>query len=127
MRAQDQLIYVPVFHFSQIENVMICELPYELTVLNRLGFRNPVYNEVPTKHLIVDFRHCRNIDTSALGAMVAVRKFLRERGMKMILTDLDHPAVKESFRLCQLDTLFTIDTTLVGALERFAPPALVGA
>jgi len=120
-----KIVAIPLFRESKIlGNVKVCELPEELTVLNRLGFRNPVYEQKPPKHLIVDFSACRHVDTSALGALVAVNKYLRDRGCRMVLVGMVHEEVVDNFHLCKLETLFDIAISEAEAYELLAPRRL---
>ena len=65
----------------------------------------------PSQTVILELSQVDFVDSSGLGAIVAVRKGLAPR--KMELSGLT-PNVKKVFRLTRMDSVFTIHTSVVG-------------
>ncbi len=62
--------------------------------------------ETPSDRVLLDLSQVMFLDSSGLGAVVAVRKHLGE-GRPLDLTGLT-PTVQKVFRLTRMDTVFTI-------------------
>lgn len=58
-------------------------------------------------NIVLDLQHVEFIDSSGLGALVAMLKFV-SKDRRMSLAGLQ-PSVQGLFRLTRLDTVFTID------------------
>lgn len=62
--------------------------------------------ETPSGRVLLDLSQVKFLDSSGLGAVVAVRKLLGE-GRPLDLAGLT-PTVQKVFRLTRMDTIFTI-------------------
>ena len=67
-----------------------------------------------TETIVLDLTMVKFIDSSGLGAIVASMKNL-ESGRKMALAGLT-PTVERVFQLTRMDTVFSVFTTVDGAL-----------
>lgn len=65
----------------------------------------------PSPRVILDLSEVQFLDSSGLGAIVAVMKALSPR--KMELAGLT-PNVRKVFHLTRMDSVFTIHTTVIG-------------
>jgi len=71
--------------------------------------------------LVVDLLGVCFAGSAALGHFVAMHKFARQRGGRIIFCNVD-PTVFEVFRVSKLDPLFTFVPDREAALERVANP-----
>lgn len=78
-----------------------------------------VQTEDGPQTVVLDLSHVKFIDSSGLGAIVAAMKSLgAER--KMALAGLT-PTVERVFQLTRMDTVFSVFSTLDGALAELRP------
>jgi len=92
-----------------MENIIIINIPKEFVVDEVATFRikiNKLMEEGP-KEFIFNFSECDFIDSTGLGALVAIYKKCTEEGGKMKLKSLK-PEVEKLFKLTRLDKVFEI-------------------
>ena len=74
-----------------------------------------------SRHIVVDLAEVEFIDSSGLGALVAILKSLGDEGT-LILTSLCQP-VAAMFRLTRMDKVFAIYSTPAAACDALSAPA----
>ena len=81
-------------------------------------FKELVLDEINqgARKLIISFKNVEYLDSSFLGALVAVLKNLLPVGGKLTLTDLNGD-IENLFELTRLDKIFTLKETLEIALQ----------
>ena len=72
--------------------------------------------ELGARKLIISFKNVEYLDSSFLGALVAILKNLLPLGGKLTLTDLNGD-IENLFELTRLNKIFTLKETLEIALQ----------
>jgi anti-sigma B factor antagonist len=82
----------------------------EIDVATSPALREELYATIDrgARTLVVDLSQLGFIDSSGLGVLVATLKHIRERDGELILSGLDHPAMRV-FEITGLTDLFTIE------------------
>ena len=82
----------------------------EIDVATSPALREELYATIDrgARTLVVDLSQLGFIDSSGLGVLVATLKHIRERDGELILSGLDHPAMRV-FEITGLTELFTIE------------------
>ena len=91
-----------------------------LTAVSAKAFKDDVtalINEGATQ-LIVDFDEVSFLDSSGLGALVGVLKKIGHRG-DLVVSGLSTD-VAQMFKICRMDRVFTIHTTVEAAIQKMA-------
>ncbi|TDQ11991.1 STAS domain-containing protein [Pedobacter metabolipauper] len=83
-------------------------------------FKEQVLNEITlgARKLIVSFERVEYIDSSFLGAMVAILKNLLPQDGKLVLIELNSD-INNLFELTRLDKIFDLKDSLETALKEF--------
>ncbi|MBG6233692.1 anti-sigma B factor antagonist [Pedobacter sp. CAN_A7] len=74
--------------------------------------------ELGARNLIISFKNVDYLDSSFLGALVAVLKKLLPLQGKLVITELNDD-ILNLFTLTRLDKIFTLSTTVKTSLEKF--------
>jgi anti-sigma B factor antagonist len=100
--------------------VMIVRVEGQLVVGNRNDTLNGVGGllEKGERRFLIDFAQTGYIDSSGLGALVALARKVREEGGDLRLSGLNED-LRSLFELTKLDTLFAISETPDQALATF--------
>lgn len=91
-----------------------------LTAVNAKAFKNDVAALIDNgaAHLVFDFKDVTFLDSSGLGALVGVLKKIGHRG-DLIVAGLNRD-VEQMFRICRMDSVFTICRDVDAAIEAMA-------
>jgi anti-sigma B factor antagonist len=83
-------------------------------------FKELVFEDIDngTRNLVISFKNVEYLDSSFLGALVAILKKLLPAKGKMVLTDLNED-ILNLFELTRLDKIFTIENNLEVSLKNF--------
>lgn len=68
--------------------------------------------------ILINFRNVDHLSSAALGALIAVRKRINDRGGQLRLSNID-PRIYEVFNITRLNRLFAIHPTAEDALRTF--------
>jgi anti-sigma B factor antagonist len=100
--------------------VTVVRVDGQLIVGNRQELKELIQRAVDggARRILVDFSDTGYIDSSGLGALVAVAKRVREVGGELRLSGLNED-LRSLFELTKLDTLFSIADTPQQALATF--------
>jgi anti-sigma B factor antagonist len=100
--------------------VMIVRVEGQLVVGNRTELKEHLQRllEQGERRFLIDFSQTGYIDSSGLGALVALARKVREEGGDLRLSGLNED-LRSLFELTKLDTLFTISDTPDQALATF--------
>lgn len=84
------------------------------------NFKEIVFKEIEsgTRKLIISFEHVEYLDSSFLGALVAILKNLVPKNGKLILIELNND-IRNLFELTRLDKIFHLENSLETALDDF--------
>ncbi|MGY4384228.1 anti-sigma B factor antagonist [Pedobacter sp. UYP24] len=84
------------------------------------SFKEIVFKEIEsgTRKLIISFEHVEYLDSSFLGALVAILKNLVPKEGKLMLIELNND-IRNLFELTRLDKIFDLKNSLETALEDF--------
>ncbi|MBC7566127.1 MAG: STAS domain-containing protein [Pedobacter sp.] len=84
------------------------------------NFKEIVFKEIEsgTRKLIISFEHVEYLDSSFLGALVAILKNLVPKNGRLILIELDND-IRNLFELTRLDKIFELKNSLETAIEDF--------
>jgi anti-sigma B factor antagonist len=74
--------------------------------------------EIGARKLIISFKNVEYLDSSFLGALVAVLKKLLPLNGKLVITELNED-ILNLFTLTRLDKIFTLRSTIATSLENF--------
>ena len=82
-------------------------------------FKEKVMEDIEkgTKNIIISFECVEYIDSSFLGALVAILKKLLSENGKLILIELNND-IRNLFELTRLDKIFDLKNSLETALEK---------
>lgn len=100
--------------------VTVVQVDGQLIVGNRQELKDLIQSllDQGERRILVDFSRTGYIDSSGLGALVAVSKRVREVGGELRLSGLNDD-LRSLFELTKLDTLFAIADTPQQALAEF--------
>ena len=100
--------------------VMIVRVEGQLVVGNRNELKEHLQGllEKGERRFLIDFAQTGYIDSSGLGALVALARKVREEGGDLRLSGLNED-LRSLFELTKLDTLFAITETPELALSSF--------
>jgi anti-sigma B factor antagonist len=100
--------------------VMIVRVDGQLVVGNRNELKEHLQRllEKGERRFLIDFAQTGYIDSSGLGALVALARKVREEGGDLRLSGLNED-LRSLFELTKLDTLFAISDTPDQALATF--------
>lgn len=100
--------------------VMIVRVEGQLVVGNRNDLKEHLQRllEKGERRFLIDFAQTGYIDSSGLGALVALARKVREEGGDLRLSGLNED-LRSLFELTKLDTLFAISETPDQALATF--------
>ena len=100
--------------------VMIVRVEGQLVVGNRNELKEHLQRllEKGERRFLIDFAQTGYIDSSGLGALVALARKVREEGGDLRLSGLNED-LRSLFELTKLDTLFAISETPDQALATF--------
>jgi anti-sigma B factor antagonist len=100
--------------------VMIVRVEGQLVVGNRNELKEHLQGllEKGERRFLIDFAQTGYIDSSGLGALVALARKVREEGGDLRLSGLNED-LRSLFELTKLDTLFAISDTPDQALATF--------
>jgi anti-sigma B factor antagonist len=100
--------------------VMIVRVEGQLVVGNRNDLKEHLQRllEKGERRFLIDFAQTGYIDSSGLGALVALARKVREEGGDLRLSGLNED-LRSLFELTRLDTLFAISETPDQALATF--------
>ncbi|MFP5080270.1 STAS domain-containing protein [Pedobacter sp. JCM 36344] len=84
------------------------------------NFKEIVFKEIEsgTRKLIISFEHVEYLDSSFLGALVAILKNLVPKNGRLILIELNND-IRNLFELTRLDKIFELKNSLETAIEDF--------
>ncbi|MES2826837.1 MAG: STAS domain-containing protein [Bacteroidota bacterium] len=84
------------------------------------NFKEIVFKEIEsgTRKLIISFEHVEYLDSSFLGALVAILKNLVPKNGQLTLIELNND-IRNLFELTRLDKIFDLKNSLETALEGF--------
>jgi anti-sigma B factor antagonist len=109
------------FHKSKdASGVTVVRVDGQLIVGNRQELKDLVNQSLDAgdRKFLIDFSRTGYIDSSGLGALVALSKRVRELGGELRLSGLNED-LRSLFELTKLDTLFAIADTPEQALAGF--------
>jgi anti-sigma B factor antagonist len=100
--------------------VMVVRVEGQLVVGNRTELKEHLQRllEQGERRFLIDFSQTGYIDSSGLGALVALARKVREEGGDLRLSGLNED-LRSLFELTKLDTLFNISDTPDQALATF--------
>jgi len=83
-------------------------------------FRDYVINEIESGELkiIISFENVDYLDSSFLGALVAILKHLVPKGGKLFLVEMNND-IRNLFELTRLDKIFNLKNSVETALKEF--------
>ncbi|WP_285056453.1 STAS domain-containing protein [Pedobacter ginsengisoli] len=92
----------------------------EANLSNSDEFKELILEEITsgTRKLIISFKQVEYLDSSFLGALVAILKALLPYNGKLILTDMNDDIVN-LFQLTRLDKIFILHNDLENAVKEF--------
>jgi anti-sigma B factor antagonist len=96
--------------------VTVCENRIDAASAIRFKERMREVTQTPSTRVLLDLSQVNFLDSSGLGAVVAVMKLLGS-DRKLDLSGLT-PSVTKVFRLTRMDTVFTIYDTLPDGLRK---------
>ena len=84
------------------------------------NFKEIVFKEIEsgTKNLIISFEHVEYLDSSFLGALVAILKNLVPQNGRLTLIELNND-IRNLFELTRLDKIFDLKNSLDKAIQGF--------
>lgn len=91
-------------------DTLVVGVPDHLIVQNRQELKQRVLDELENgaKNFLIDFSRTGYIDSAGLGALVSLRKKVREQGGELRLANLNDD-LKQLLRLTKVDTLLPRD------------------
>ncbi|RZK14641.1 MAG: anti-sigma factor antagonist [Flavobacterium sp.] len=83
-------------------------------------FKEYVFEEIESgaRNIVISFENVEYLDSSFLGALVAILKNLAPHDGKLILVELNND-IQNLFELTRLDKIFTLKNSLETALKEF--------
>jgi anti-sigma B factor antagonist len=101
-------------------DVTVVTVEGQLIVANRQELKQVILDALDTgaRRFVIDFGPTAYIDSSGLGALVAINKRVREVGGELRLAGLNED-LRALFELTKLDTLFQITDTANQAVEQY--------
>jgi len=104
-----------------IDNILVIVIEDKEANLSKAEqFKELMLQEVESgaRNLIISFKNVEYLDSSFLGALVAVLKKLLPLNGKLVITELNDD-ILNLFTLTRLDKIFTLKSTLQTSLETF--------
>ncbi len=97
---------------------LVISLEGELDVENSTSFRSKVRNKESSEHpnLVIDLTKVNYIDSSGLGALIALQKDARFNGGALSVVGASEQ-IKRVMKMTNLDKLFELYSTLEEALK----------
>lgn len=107
-----------IFNTEEHDNIIIVRLPQYFLAETVQNFKSVIQASIEQgeRDVILDFRATEMVDSSALGAIVAVYKNISLTKRVLVLSSLND-TVRALFELTQLQKIFVIEETLDTALE----------
>lgn len=105
----------------QIHDILIINIQEkEANLANSERFKELIFAEIDkgAKKIIISFEAVEYVDSSFLGAMVAILKRLMTADGKMVIIALNND-IKHLFDLTRLDKVFTVEPDLEKAKQHF--------
>lgn len=98
------------FSIERHGDTLVVGVPGQLIVQNRQELKQRVLDELEngTRSFLIDFSRTGYIDSAGLGALVSLRKRVREQGGELRLANLNDD-LKQLLRLTKVDTLLPRD------------------
>jgi len=98
------------FSIERHGDTLVVGVPGSLIVQNRQELKQLVWDELENgaKNFLIDFSRTGYIDSAGLGALVSLRKKVREQGGELRLANLNDD-LKQLLRLTKVDTLLPRD------------------
>jgi anti-sigma B factor antagonist len=106
---------------KEIDNLVLLTIVEKDANLTRSDrFKEIVFKEIEsgTRNLIISFENVEYLDSSFLGALVAILKNLVPKNGKLVLIELNSD-IRNLFELTRLDKIFDLKDTLKSASESF--------
>ena len=102
------------------EDVIIAELSGALDVAIQADLKDELskITEMNNDDLVLDFKRVSFIDSSCLGALVAITKKIRESGGDIKIANLNDD-VRSIFQITRLDKIFDIHENIEQAVQSF--------
>jgi anti-sigma B factor antagonist len=107
---------------KEIDNLVLLTIVEKDANLTRSDrFKEIVFKEIEsgTRNLIISFENVEYLDSSFLGALVAILKNLVPKNGKLVLIELNSD-IRNLFELTRLDKIFDLKDTLKSASESFS-------
>lgn len=97
-------------NFDSSSNSWLVKINGEIDLFNSNDMKSKLLSLLGEKqaNLIIDCKNLEYIDSTALGALVAVLKNAKEYGCDVILKDV-RPNIEKLFRITNLDKVFGLD------------------
>ena len=92
---------------TNVNSLVAPDLKSEFVVLSNEGINN----------LIVDLTEVEYIDSSGLSAILTANRVFKSNGGSMVVTGLQHPAVKKLIEISRLDTVISVVPTLAESID----------
>jgi anti-sigma B factor antagonist len=104
--------------FDEVSVIVIEEK--EANLSNSESFKNLVISDIRdgSKKIIISFKVVEYVDSSFLGALVAILKALLPHSGKLVLTEMNDDIIN-LFQLTRLDKIFILQNNLESALKQF--------
>jgi len=106
---------------QQINDILIVNIQEkDANLSNSEKFKELIFNEIDKGNhkLIISFDEVEYVDSSFLGALVAILKKLMSSGGKLVIIGLNED-IKHLFDLTRLDKVFTVEHELEKAKQHF--------
>lgn len=104
-----------------IDNILVIVIENKEANLSKAEqFKELMLQEIErgARQLIISFKNVEYLDSSFLGALVAVLKKLLPLNGKLVITELNED-ILNLFTLTRLDKIFTLRSTVETSLENF--------
>lgn len=102
------------FPVTSFQETVIVQVPARLSVLEAVGFKQTCQHltqeNIPPKHIIIDFHQTTFMDSSGLGALVSNWKNAQKNGITITLRSVT-PQVMAVLNLTGLDKVFPIESS----------------
>ena len=88
--------------------LLFVDLQGDLDINSNKEFKEKVNSVQGVKKIIVNCENLSYIDSTGLGAFISIYKHIKEKGEKLVITDLK-PHIKKIFLITDLDKVFEIE------------------
>ena len=88
--------------------LLFVDLQGDLDINSNKEFKEKVNSVQGIKKIIVNCENLSYIDSTGLGAFISIYKHIKEKGDKLVITDLK-PHIKKIFLITDLDKVFEIE------------------